>query len=303
MTMAFSAGADIAPPSAGPAVLPAPGAGPSTAQVLAKLAKPEPAKTEPPKAPPKGRGRTFIIIIALATVVVTFAGWFLLFRDSSGLKSAMQMDSGRPPVGAEVPELPVPVQPAPQAQPAPQPEPVPQAQAPLPAPEPVPVETPRDERPAAIALVKEFPLDGDRGTVGQWLQYSFAASPGAADTEKWDAGAYEETTYAVKYTVQPTGKDAITYLFEADVARRTVKGMNEAARQMLAGGTPAPRGRAVAKAKPAGTQKPRRVPPRRAAPPPPPKEVPLLPLPSDEELAPPADEENAFRSDTVQSNP
>ncbi len=87
------------------------------------------------------------------------------------------------------------------------------------------------------------------------------------------------------------------------MARKTVKGMNEAARQMLAGSASAPRGRAIAKAKPAGTQKPKRVPPRRAAPPPPPKEVPLLPLPSDEELAPPADEENAFRSDTVQSNP
>jgi hypothetical protein len=285
MTMAFSAGSPAE----------APAAGPSTAQVLAKLAKPEPEKTSPPKAPPKGRGRTFIIMIAVATVVVAGAGWFLLFRDSSGLQSALQMDSGRPPVGAEVPELPVPAQP----QSAPPPAPTEALQAPVEA--PPPVEAPRDERPAAIALVKDFPLDGDRGTVGQWLQYSFAASPGAADTEKWDAGAYEETTYAVKYTAQPSGKDAITYLFEADVARKTVKGMNEAARKMLSGGTPV-RGRAVARAKPAPAQK--RAPPRRAAPPPtPPKEVPLLPLPSDDELAPPADEDNAFRSDTVRTNP
>jgi hypothetical protein len=298
MTMAFSAGSAAESPAAGPAVLPDPSAGPSTAQVLAKLAKPEPAKTEPPKARPKGRGRTFIIMIAVATVVVAGAGWFLLFRDSSGLQSAMQMDSGRPPVGAEVPDLPTPVP----AQPAPQAEAAPAEVPQVPAEPPPQAEAPRDERPAAIALVKDFPLDGDRGTVGQWLQYSFAASPGAADTEKWDAGAYEETTYAVKYTVQPTGKDAITYLFEADVARKTVKGMNEAARKMLAGNTPV-RGRAVAKAKPAPAQK--RAPPRRAAPAPapPPKEVPLLPLPSDDELAPPADEDNAFRSDTVRTNP
>ncbi|MBI5241715.1 MAG: hypothetical protein HY926_14675 [Elusimicrobia bacterium] len=300
MTMAFSAGSESAPPATGPAIMsPPPSAGPSTAQVLAKLAKPAPAKTEPPKAPPKSRGRTMIIVIVAATAVVAGAGWFLLFRDSSGLKTAMQMDSGRPPLGSEAADLPAPAQPKPQAAPQPQAEPAPQA--PLPAPEPPPAETPRDERPAAIALVKDFPLDGDRGTVGQWLQYSFAASPGAADTEKWDAGAYEETTYAVKYTAQPTGKDAITYLFEADVARKTVKGMNEAARKMLAGGTPV-RGRAAAKARPAQPRK--RTPPRRApAPPPPPKEVPLLPLPTDDELAPPADEENAFRSDTVRTNP
>ena len=224
---------------------------------------------------------------------------------TKSLKTAMQMDSGRPRVGDEVPNesagpakpkfTPPPKAPA---QPAPAQPPVTQPAAPEPAPQ---TEAIRDERPAAIELVKEFPLDGDRSTIGQWLQYSFAATPGAQSEEKWDAGAYEESTYAVKYTVQPAGKDAITYLFEADVARKTVKGMNETSRKLLAGNTPV-RGRATAKARPVRPQK--RTPPRRTvAPAPIPKEVPLLPLPSDADLTPPAEDESAFRSDTVRSNP
>jgi hypothetical protein len=301
MTMAFSAGVGpsampSALPAAGPALMPSPAAGPSTQQVLAKLAKPAPAKTEPPKAPSKGRAKTFLIIIGAASVVVVGAAWFFLFRDSKGLNTALRMDSGRPPVGAEVPEESARTAKPPLAAPPPAAQPAPQPAAPEPAPQ---AEAIRDERPAAIELVKEFPLDGDRSTIGQWLQYSFAATPGAQNEEKWDAGAYEESTYAVKYTVQPAGKDAITYLFEADVARKTVKGMNEASRKLLAGGTPV-RGKPAAKARPVQPKK--RTPPRRAAPAPPPKEVPLLPLPSDAELAPPAEDESAFRSDTVHSN-
>ena len=316
MTMAFSGAAAMPPSAAGPAIMPAPSAGPSTQEVLAKLAKPAPAKTEPPRAP-KGRSKAFLIIIGAASVVVVAAAWFFLFRDSKSLKTALRMDSGRSPVGGEVsdesagaakPKSAAPAPPA--AQPAPQaatppltPNALPNARqdggaaAPPPAAQ---AEEIRDERPVAIALVKEFPLDSDRGAIGQWLQYSFAATPRAQNEEKWDAGAYEENTYAVKYTVQPAGKDAITYLFEADIARKTVKGMNTAARELMAGRSPA-RGKSPAKARPAKPKK--RTPPRRAAAPAPaPKAVPLLPLPSDAELTPPAEDESAFRSDTVQPN-
>ena len=239
------------------------------------------------------------------------------------------MDSGRSPVGAEVsdeaagaakPKSAVPVPPAAQSAPQPASPPVTagalpstpgqqggasaadQSAAPpqgptTPAAQP---EAIRDERPAAIDLVKEFPLDGDRGTIGQWLQYSFAATPGFPGRGKVDAGAYEESTYAVKYTVQPTGKDAITYLFEADLARKTVKGMNPAARGLLSGRSPT-RTKSTAKARPVRPKK--RTPPRRVVEPAPtPREVPLLPLPSDAELMPPAEDESAFRSDTVQPN-
>ena len=101
MTMAFSGAAVLPPSAAGAVVMPPPSAGPSTQEVLAKLAKPVPAKTAPPKAP-KGRSKTFLIIIGSASAVVVAAVCFFLFRDSKGLKTALQMDSGRPPVGAEV---------------------------------------------------------------------------------------------------------------------------------------------------------------------------------------------------------
>jgi hypothetical protein len=300
-----------------------PAAGPSTQEVLAKLAKPSPAKTAPPKAP-KGRSKTPLVLLGAAGVAVVIASWFFLFRDSKSLKTALQMDSGRPPVGGEVPDesggaaklksaaASPPAAPQATAQPTaagtlPNDQPTNAAAAPNSAQTPgaaapaAPADEIRDERPAAIALVKEFPLDGERGTIGQWLQYSFAATPGAPNEEKWDAGAYEENTYAVKYTVQPAGKDAVTYLFEADMARKTVKGMNAAARGLLAGHSPA-RGKSAAMARAAKPKK--RTPPRHAAAPAPAaKDVPLLPLPSDSDLAPPAEDETAFRSDTVQPNP
>jgi len=310
MTMAFS----------GTAVMPPPAFGPSTQEVLAKLAKPSPAQTEPPKTP-KSSSKTFLLLIGAASAVVVAAAWFFLFRDSKGLKTALQMDSGRPPVGTEVSDestgaaKPQSTAPEPQtAQTSPQASAQPVSTDTPPsapgrqaggstAPPQTPAaqtETAHDERPTAIALVKEFPLDGDRGTISQWLQYSFAATPGAQIEEKWDAGAYEESTYAVKYTVQPAGKDAITYLFEADVTRKTVKGMNATARKLLAGRSPA-QGKSTTKARPAKPKK--RTPPRRGAiSAPKHKAVPLLPLPSDVELTPPAEDESAFRSDTVQPN-
>ena len=300
MTMAFSrSGAAIAP-----------AAFPSTQEVLAKLSKPEPPKSEPPKAV-KVRSKTPLIIIGAASAVVIAAAWFFLFRNAKDLKTAVRMDSGRPPVGSEMPEesaagakpRAAAAAPAPQAaQPAQLAQPVQPAKggatAPAPAAQP-PAADIRDERPAAITLVKEFPLDGERGSIAKWLQYSFAATPGTQNDEKWDAGAYEENTYAVKYMVQPAGKEPITYLFEADLANQMVKGMNAAAKDLLAGRSPA---KAKAKAK---ARKAKKRAPRRRASPAPAKPAAVLPLPSDAELAPPAQpaqDDSAFRSDTVQPN-
>jgi hypothetical protein len=330
MTMAFSGAGRPAPAAPGMTVPPSP-KGPSTQDVLAKFAKPQPAKTEPPKKP-KGRGRSFLVIITSAALALGGAAWFFLFRDTKSLKTAVSMDSGRPPVGGEIsdegaaparkpgmfaprssaqpgtaapapaptaaPMLPASGQPGPQSFPEESPAAPSPAATPAPA---APSAASRDERPAAIDLVKDFPLDDERGTVGAWLQYSYAASPGAANTEKWDAGAVEESTYLVQYTVQPADqkiREAITYLFEADVERRIVRGKNPAAKELLSGGGARPR----AKAKPAKPAKTRKKAVRKRPVPEAPKEVPLAPLPTDAELAPPADEDSSFHSDTVQPN-
>ena len=210
-------------------------------------------------------------------------GWLFL-RNPEEVKTAVEMEPQRMGVETAQPETPAP-QPMYQVQPPPEPA-APQA------PEPV-----FDPSAAAIELVKGYPLDGDKGTIGQWLQFSYMSGQGT--TERWDAGAVEETTFMVSYTVQPKGREAITYLFEADVTRGTVLGKNPLARELLAGGPPKPK----ASAQPApARRRARAAKPKAREPQEPqaPKELPLLPLPSDTELLPPSEEAGSFNSDTIQ---
>ncbi|HAM35324.1 MAG TPA: hypothetical protein DEB40_11335 [Elusimicrobia bacterium] len=246
------------------------------------------------------------MITVLLGGVLAVVGFFF-FNDTKDMKTAVNMDSGRPPVGAEVAEE---ASVAPSAIPSvpAAPAPSPQPSLTSPTPQGTPAETIRDERPAAVDLVKNYPLDGDRGTVGQWLQYSFAANPGSASTERWNAGAVEESTYLVQYEVQPPGRESINYLFEADVSRKTVKGKNPAARELLAGGgavaktavskAPAKSVRRVRQARPA---KKRRKPVVRRSAPSRPKARPLPP-PSGSDMTPPSQDDAVFRSDTVLPN-
>jgi hypothetical protein len=178
----------------------------------------------------------------------------------------------------------------------------PPAVADEPAAEPAaPIVAVQDDRPMAIELVKNFPIDGDRGTVGRWLEFSFTASPGFS--EKWDAGAVEGSVYLVQYTVQGSGKGmhpAVNYLFEADLERQLVRGKNPAARQLLSGmqapvkfeEKPAAKTRRRASSRKVPVQKPAPVPSG-------PKQLPLLPLPSDDDLQPPSGDGSSFGSDTV----
>ena len=153
------------------------------------------------------------------------------------------------------------------------------------------------EHLAAISNVKDFPLDGGRGTVGRWLQYSYTASPNAG-AEEWNASTTAENTVLVEYRLVPgaSGGKGALYLFEVD-SNGLVMGKNIEARQMLAGGpppdAPTPKKKAVKK-----TSK-KHAPKRRAYEEP--KEVPLLPLPDSGELRPPAEDDGSFGSDTINS--
>ena len=276
--------------------------GRETQEVLAKLAKPEPPKTAATKKPRARRQRSFLVISGLLAATLAAAGWFFFMRNSKDISTAVNMESGRPPVGGEIHEEPgpAPKSPSPEVR---EPQVPPQTAAPKPAPAPVAqVAAVRDERSAAIELVKNSPLEGERGSVEAWLQYSFASSPGKANTEKWDAGAVEESTYLVQYTVVPSAaktQGTITYLFEADLARQTVRGRNPAARQMMSGGGVLPQAKRP-------RVKIRKKSARRPVAPTRPRQTPQLALPSDSELqapAQPAQEESAFHSDSVQPNP
>jgi hypothetical protein len=153
---------------------------------------------------------------------------------------------------------------------------------------------------AAVAMVKTFPLDGERGTVAQWLQFSYSASQDAGK-ESWSASETADKTYLVEYRFTPSTRgDEVHYLFEADMDRGFVIGKNLDAKSVLAGG-PRP-GADKPKAKPRKTSKkaPKRS-AKRAADDITPKDVPLLPLPNEGELRPPAEDDGAFNSDTVNS--
>ncbi|MDE2292483.1 MAG: hypothetical protein KGL53_10400, partial [Elusimicrobia bacterium] len=162
---------------------------------------------------------------------------------------------------------------------------------------------------AAVKMVKDFPLDGGRGSVAQWLQYSYSASPDAGK-EEWNASAIGGDSYLVEYHFIPAkaGGPDIHYLFQADMGKGFVIGKNLDAKRMLAGGSPAPAAKPAprkpakkaVRRKPRARRRVRRVVPR-PRPKAEPKEVPLLPLPSEGELRPPAEDDGAFGTDTVHS--
>jgi len=224
-------------------------------------------------------------------------GYFML-RQPKDLKQMVSLDDSREHLGA---------QPADDAGPTVAPPPVvdpPPAPAGPPAGEQASGAQPaaQVELDAAEALVKDFPLDGGRGTVAQWLQYSYNASPDAGQ-ETWSASSTGDKGYLVEYRFNPTARGGtdMHYLFAADMSMGLVFGKNLEAQRMLAGSAPRMTDE-KAKAKPKAKPRPaaKRV-VRRAAVVETPKEVPLLPLPNEGELKPPAEDDAAFGTDTVNS--
>lgn len=257
-------------------------AAPADDAVSARFAKPEPA---PPTGEIKKPGRSnkpFLIAGGVLVTLLVVLGVIFMRQPKDDLRQMTTLDDGKAPIGVTADEGAL----------APPPIVKPKiAEAPV---TPPPPPGPSAEHLAAIEAVKDFPLDGDRGTVGRWLQYSYTASPGAG-TEEWNASTTGENTVLVEYRLVPgssVGKGAL-YLFEID-GNGIVMGKNIEARQMLAGGPPpeAPK----AKKKPV-----KKAAPRRRAVIEEPKEVPLLPLPDSGELRPPAEDDGTFGSDTINS--
>jgi hypothetical protein len=298
----FAGPATFAGPAPNPSAAPATDTGPSAKDVIARLAKPTAAPGTEPK--PKPKKSPVMLIVGVGGLLALFVLIFFFLHDRRGLKSMVSMGGDQKPIGSAPVEEPKPVfTPKPQAG-TPSPEAKPQSAQPAtltgggtaaPSPAPVAGDKIPDAGETAIALVKNTPLMGDRGSVGQWLSYSYNADGGSK--EDWTAGAVDATSYAVEYKVKPgpnsTHKEVISYLFEADTARKTVKGTNQAARSLLSGGTSAAPKKA---AKPVYKRKARAKPSQAPAP----KKVEQLPLPTDNELLPPAEDDANFKSDTVQ---
>jgi hypothetical protein len=297
--------------------------------VLARLAKPA---TEPATAAPRAARSNKRVYLGIGAFVIIMAVAGTVFlRHPKDLKQMAELDDGRARVGAEpvddasrppmvkpqpVEQFPAtppgtPVPPASPAAPAVSAAPVAPAApaAPDAAAAPAGAGAPAEQAQAAsqskldaaVAAVKEFPLDGERGSVGQWLQFSYSASPDAGK-ESWSASETADKTYLVEYRFAPSaqGVAEVHYLFEVDMDKGFVIGKNLEAQSMLAGGA------RVAEAKPKSKPKPKKqakkaktVAKRAAAAAAAPKEVPLLPLPNEGELRPPAEDDGAFTSDTV----
>lgn len=246
----------------------------------ARFAKPEPAPaTGEIKKPPRNN-KPFLIGGGILLVLLIVLGVIFMRQPKDDLKQMTTLDDGKAPIGVSVDDT----------APAPIVKPKLSEAPPEPAPPPVPA-GPSAEHAAAIEMVKDFPLDGERGTVGRWLQYSYTASPDAG-TEEWNASTTGEDTVLVEYRLVPPaagGKSAL-YLFEVD-GNGIVAGKNLEARQMLAG-TPPP-----------DAPKPKKKPVKKAVKRRPvieePKEVPLMPLPDSGELRPPSEDDGQFGSDTV----
>lgn len=254
------------------------GAAPAAAEdaAAARFAKPEPAPPTGEIKKPGRNNKAFLIAGGVLVTLLVVLGVVFMRQPKDDLRRMTMLDDGSAPMGVTADEPPPLVKP----------------QIAEPAAPPAPPGPPA-EHVAAIEAVKDFPLDGDRGTVGRWLQYSYTASPGAG-AEEWNASTTGDRTVLVEYRLVPgseLGKGAL-YLFEID-GNGIVTGKNIEARQMLAGSPPpeAPK----AKKKPVKKAAPRRRVIEE------PKEVPLLPLPDSGELRPPAEDDGSFGSDTINS--
>jgi hypothetical protein len=170
-----------------------------------------------------------------------------------------------------------------------------------------------------VAFAKDYPLDGQRGTVEKWLQYSFSATPDAGQ-ETWNASEAADNTYLVEYHFVPNVKGApdIDFMFTADLQHGYLIGKNRDARDLLGGGGPRASGAAPAKRRSSRRSRPKPAAPapdeaapaappaEEAAPAPPlesPQEVPLLPLPSESAAPARAEGPGDFGSDTVKPEP
>lgn len=264
---------DVGRPDAGGATPPVPNA------ALARFAKPAPT-TDAPKKPARNN-KLFLIVSVVVVLLLLAVGLILMRQPKDDLKQMTNLDDGKAPIG--VPNLNEGDTSA--SGPA-----KPSAAAPEP---PGPAFA---THKAAIATVKDFPLDGGRGTVGRWLQYSYTAGPDAG-TEEWNASTTADKTVLVEYRLVPGPKGGNTalYLFELDVERGLVMGKNLEARQMLAGGPPSQAPKVKKRTAPKKAKRAAKGPVPES------KEVPLLPLPDSGELRPPSEDDGAFDSDTINS--
>lgn len=222
-------------------------------------ASPRPLESSPgvpPSVPPTGapkpskmakfkemiKSKKFVIV--LATSVLALAGILAMFlRNPKQLAKTVDMAPDTKAQGSFEDNAPAPRNQAPSPfQRAPSDAPPRQAAPDEPAPAPKAAAPAKgkdfvsDGSVRAIEFVKNYKLDEARGSVGAYLQYAFL---GPETTPGWQAGAIEKDVWFVQYNVfkgAPGGRGAkptYSFRFEVDLAKRTLKGVNPSAVEML----------------------------------------------------------------------
>jgi hypothetical protein len=244
---------------------------------FAKASPDAPTQSQTKKAPSKWRSK-FMPILGIGVILLVGIFFFLFFHNPKDLGTMLSAGADQRPLGLDVapslskPEqVGIPVSPpisnggglpsaiAEQNQPqttlpagegatvAPSANIPSTAQAvPAVSPSPQEVSAPPVKKPSrgdrAIEFVKEYPLEGDKGSVGKWLEYAFAADQGENARQEWTVGKLDQGSYLIRYRVirgdASNNKKDIVYLFETDVKSGMVKGDNPLARALLSGEAP-----------------------------------------------------------------
>lgn len=76
----------------------------------------------------------------------------------------------------------------------------------------------------ALAIVQNYPLSGNRGTLASYLNRIYQTQLSQGYTAKWGAEPLHQSTYIVKYQLTKTRKEPIIYVFQADVASNKLTG-------------------------------------------------------------------------------
>lgn len=127
----------------------------------------------------------------------------------------------------------------------------------------------------ALGIVKNYTLDGGRGTISGWFQNSFLSGHSSGIQEEWSATVLNGEVYVVQYRLLRPRSEPIVYQFEVDNSRMALnRGVNNAAIELLRGG---PQPEREASPAPPKAKKPARESRKTVKP----KTLPLLPLPED----------------------
>ena len=93
----------------------------------------------------------------------------------------------------------------------------------IPVPPPAQIAEP-SQTDKAIAIVKNYTLPSNRGTVAAYLDRLYLAQKAQGYTAAWSAEPLHKSTYIVKYRLTKTRMEPIVYVFQVDVAQGKLTG-------------------------------------------------------------------------------